>query len=268
MNCCSKSGVQNYVKNNHIHVEIIHKVAMFSSVDLPNDQEDCVRIVNCGWKHVQIVWPLFAFSFWTHGWSDFAGCIGIPRCPFTWNGFHQDCLFSKTTGRQGMHLAAALGNSTLRRIFILLSGFTLAMNEYPRTFGCNRTFRGWRTCRNIRGQVHRCRFRFCQISSPVCSCILFTIDLGAACHAGILSAACRAEMHDVEKKKKIIPFVTCEITCGQNVYRLRILESRSILSSYQFEATLWVLDTCLTVELLLFMIILITASLFSKRHTT
>ena len=39
---------------------------------------------------------------------------------------------------------------------------------------------------------------------------------GAACQAGILSAACGAEMADTELKM-IVPFVTCEITFGQNV---------------------------------------------------
>ena len=43
---------------------------------------------------------------------------------------------------------------------------------------------------------------------------------GAAYQAGILSAASRAEMADVEQMKKIVPFVTCVITFGQNVCKL------------------------------------------------
>ena len=35
-----------------------------------------------------------------------------------------------------------------------------------------------------------------------------------------LDAASRAEMADVEQMKKIFPFVTCEITFGQNVSEL------------------------------------------------
>ena len=50
-----------------------------------------------------------------------------------------------------------------------------------------------------------------------CSCILFVIVLGAAYQAGILSAASRAEMADVEQMKKIVPFITCDIIFGQNV---------------------------------------------------
>ena len=30
-------------------------VVMFSSVDFPDDREDYFRMVNCGWRHVQIV---------------------------------------------------------------------------------------------------------------------------------------------------------------------------------------------------------------------
>ena len=43
---------------------------------------------------------------------------------------------------------------------------------------------------------------------------------GAAGQAEILSAAKRAEMADVEQMKKIVPFITCEITFGQYVCEL------------------------------------------------
>ena len=79
-------------------------------------------------------------------------------------------------------------------------------------------------------------------------------------------------MADVEQMKKIIPFVTREITFGQNVcelmfvsmYLFWILGSRLILSNNQCKATLWVLDTCLIVEIRPFIIILITASIVLK----
>ena len=46
-------------------------------------------------------------------------------------------------------------------------------------------------------------------------------NLFRAAHlAGILSAASRAEMVHIEQMKKIVPFVTCEITFGQNVCEL------------------------------------------------
>ena len=44
--------------------------------------------------------------------------------------------------------------------------------------------------------------------------------LGAAYQAELLSTTNRISMADVEQKKKIIPFVTCEITFGQNVCEL------------------------------------------------
>ena len=55
------------------------------------------------------------------------------------------------------------------------------------------------------------------LSSSFCSCILFAIILGQLI---ILSTASRAEMADAEQMKKIVPFVTCEITFGQNVCEL------------------------------------------------
>ena len=142
-------------------------------------------------------------------------------------------------------------------------------HEFLRAFGCNRTFRGWGTCRNMRRQVRRCRFRFCHTSffsflllHPFCR------RFGAA----ILSAAKRAEMTDVEQVKKIVSLVTCEITFGQYVCELMFgvdapnlnLGSRLTLSNNQSRATLWFFDTCLIVGLLPLIIILIRASLPSK----
>ena len=75
--------------------------------------------------------------------------------------------------------------------------------------------------------------------------------------------------------KKIFPFVTCEITIGQNVCELTFGINVSnlkfgiktlILSNNQSKATLWVLDTCLIVGLRPVIIIFITASLSSKTY--
>ena len=49
---------------------------------------------------------------------------------------------------------------------------------------------------------------------------LLRILFRAAKKAGILSARRRAEMVHIEQMKKIVPFVTCEITFGQNVCEL------------------------------------------------
>ena len=55
------------------------------------------------------------------------------------------------------------------------------------------------------------------LCSPFCSWHPFRHRFGAPYQAGILSAGSRAEMTDVDQMKKFIPFVTCEITFGQNV---------------------------------------------------
>ena len=90
--------------------------------------------------------------------------------------------------------------------------------ELPHPFGCNRIFRGWRTCPNMWRQVHSCRSWFCHKSFFV---LLFLHPLrhlfGATCQAGILSAASGAEMAAVEQMKKIVAFVTCEVTFGQKM---------------------------------------------------
>ena len=51
-----------------------------------------------------------------------------------------------------------------------------------------------------------------------------------------------------------------------SIYLIGILGSKLILSNNQSSATLWVLETCLIVGLLLFMIIFITSSLSSKMY--
>ena len=80
-----------------------------------------------------------------------------------------------------------------------------------------------------------------------------------------MAARKHREIHDVEQTKKMNPLITCKVSLGQYVcellffvsmYLIWILGSTLILSSNQSSATLWVLDTCLIVGLLPFMIIL------------
>ena len=79
----------------------------------------------------------------------------------------------------------------------------------------------WRTRKLPERQVHRWKSGFCHNSFFI---LLFPRPLrhlfGEAYQAGILSAASRGEMADVEQMKKIVPFVTCEITFGQYVCEL------------------------------------------------
>ena len=80
-------------------------------------------------------------------------------------------------------------------------------------------------------------------------------------------------MAHVEQTQKMIPFITCEISFSQYVCELVLgvnvfdLDLGVLIdSNNQSRATLWVLETCLIVGLLTFMIILITASLSSKKY--
>ena len=63
--------------------------------------------------------------------------------------------------RQGMHLAVALENSTQLRIS---NFFSSCFRVSPVAVSIPRPLDARRTCRNMRRQVHRCRFRFCHTS--------------------------------------------------------------------------------------------------------
>ena len=80
--------------------------------------------------------------------------------------------------------------------------------------------------------------------------------------------------HYVEQMEKMIPLVTRKTPLVRmsaswflvSAYLIWILGTKLILSNNQSRATLWVLETCLMVGLLPFMIILITASLSTKKY--
>ena len=85
-----------------------------------------------------------------------------------------------------------------------------------------------------------------------------------------MAAGTHRDIHDVEQTKEMVPLTTRETLFGQhvselvfgvNTFDLDFGRFRFILPNNQSNATLWVLDTCLIVELLPFMIILITALL-------
>ena len=82
-------------------------------------------------------------------------------------------------------------------------------------------------------------------------------------------------MVDIKQTKTTVPLIKRETTFGQhvrklvfgvNMFDLDLGGSKLTLSNNQSNATLWVLDTCLIVGLLLFIIILISASLSSKMY--
>ena len=111
-------------------------------------------------------------------------------------------------------------------------------------------------------QIHH-RLRFC------CDSFFICIFLRSFRHH--FKTIAGTEMADVEQTQKMIPFITCEISLCQYVcelvvvstYLIWFLGSKFILNN-PFRVSLWVLETCLMVGLLPFMIILITASLSSK----
>ena len=105
-------------------------------------------------------------------------------------------------------------------------------------------------------QVHRCRFPFRHTSF---FSLLFVHPfrhlLWASYQAGILSAASRAVMADVELVKKILPSVTCEITFGQDVcewmfginvstlyFRVKIYPAKQPIQSNSVDS--WQLSHC------------------------
>ena len=69
-------------------------------------------------------------------------------------------------------------------------------------------------------------------------------------------------MANIEQTQQMTPFVTCEVSFGQNVgklvFGLDVLDldfgSKIIRSNNQSRETLWALDTCLIVGLLHLMI--------------
>ena len=81
-------------------------------------------------------------------------------------------------------------------------------------------------------------------------------------------------MANIEQSQQMIPFITCEIPFCQDVCQMVLgvdvfyldLRVKIILSNNQSRATLWVLETCLIVGLLPFIIILMPASLSSNTY--
>ena len=178
------------------------------------------------------------------------GCMGFPCSGLISNGSLRHCLFLKTPGfRLGkIHIPWVLlccdrfplcSVHRPAKVCILQShlrtrrcvGFWISSHpafgfprtyENPPTFGCNRTFCGWGTCRNMRRHVHRCRFRFCHIfSSPSCSCIIspsFWCSL-ASYQAGILSAQVELKWLMLNRYRRLF-HSSREIASGQNVCEL------------------------------------------------
>ena len=296
MKCCSKSGILKYAPNSHIHVQIIHRVVMFSSVDFPDDREDCFRMVNCDWRHVLMVWPYFSFSFWTSLAVWFTGCIGLLRSCFMCNGPLRHCLFLAPGSVFGkvhipwllfccdrfpsccVHQPAKVcilqSHLRTRRYvgLILLSGFSVAMS-IPGLFDAIGLFADAELVGTCEDKFIAVDFDFAIfLSSLFCSCIRFAIVLGQLIKLGFLAQQAELKWLMLNKWRRLfhssrvkLPLLKMFASwCLVSMYRIWILESRLIVSNNQAKATLWVLDMCLTVGLRPLIIILMTASLSQK----
>ena len=231
------------------------------------------------------MWPFYRFSFWTSRVVWLTGCTGFLRSCFNKLRVSlSPLLHSSFQIRKGPHLLTPL---------LVCNKFLLAMSTNPpRKASCSRTW-GLHAASDFELLLTLLSGFPVDMSIPkildaiglvadgelvgtcaICNSFFFLLFLhplrhsfGAAYQAGILSAANRAEMADVEQLKKSDPLVAClrvDVWC--RMYWLWILESRFILSNNQSKATQWVLDTCLIVGLRPFNINSITASLSSKTY--
>ena len=51
MNCCFESSIHEYSPHGHIHVQILHRIAWWSSSNLPDHLVDGLRIWVCLWRY-------------------------------------------------------------------------------------------------------------------------------------------------------------------------------------------------------------------------
>ena len=200
MNCCSKSGIQKFAPNSHIHVQIVHRVVMFSSVD-PLTIENTASVWwtvagdTCRLCDHPVLFSLWtSLIYWVHKFSSQLfyeqlvslshllhssfrfGKVHIAGFLFWTDRFPRGCVHHNPPRHASSSRAWTLdASSGFEFPLIQLSSFPVAVSIL--TCGCNQTFRGWGTCRKMRRQVHRCVFRFCHTSSPFCSCSLFSIVL-------------------------------------------------------------------------------------------
>ena len=84
-------------------------------------------------------------------------------------------------------------------------------SEIPRAGRCRRSWHCWRPCTTSRYQIsHRSRFG----GNP-----FFAITFLQPLRPG-LGAALRSEKADIKQTQKVVPFITCEVSFGQNVCEL------------------------------------------------
>ena len=204
MNCCSKSGIQKCAPNSHIHVQIIHRIVMFSSADSPDDREHCFRMMNAG-DTCRLCDNSLLFSFWTHLAVWFTGCMEFPRSCFisTWFSVTSSSLPVSCSERPtspdssfvatGFPVAVSTNPpryafcsftweldaaSDFELLLILLSGFPVAAS-IPGLLYAIRLFADEELVGTWEDKFVVVEFDFATLpSSPFCSCILFATVLG------------------------------------------------------------------------------------------
>ena len=237
--------------------------------------------MNCGWRHVQIVWPFYLFSFWTSLAVWFTGCVGFLRSCFVSNWFlcHIFSLSVSDSERStfpdsslvatGFSVAVSINPPRyaspsraweldaaldLEFLLILLSRFPVAviiqgLLDEIRLFADGELVGTWED------KFIAVDFDFATLFSYLFLLLQpFRHRFGAAYQAGILSAASRAEWMILNKWRRLFhssrvkfPLVKMSASwCLVSMYRIWILDSRLILSNNQSKATVssWHLSQC------------------------
>ena len=115
MNCCFESGIHEYSPYGHIHVQILHRIVWWYSVDLPDRVLDGFQTVGCVRRCVEIVVPCRFCILLTFlvNWRTGSVCkvflprfiiVGqqIPLC--STKSQPQDCRSVITTRKQSLNL--------------------------------------------------------------------------------------------------------------------------------------------------------------------
>ena len=288
--------------NSQIHIQIFHRIdKLFSIAFLTIDHgADGFHIVGCDRRYVEIGVPcrfciLFDFLVnWRTG--SLQGVVhklyhfGQQVLLCSTRSLPQDCrsllnlLLLDATGlsavfpstRQGMHPAVALETSTLPQMSLVQYSSWCRISpklSASRTSWCNRTRCGGRTCRNKRRYVYIAAGRDMDttLSSSFWSCILFAIveqlkkpkfSVQQVELKWLILNKWRSLFHSSRVK---FPLLSTCLRVGVKLTDLN-LGSKSILSNNQSRATLRFRETCLIVGFRPLIIILITASLFSKAY--
>ena len=271
MNWCSKSGIEKYAPNIHIHVQIIHRVVMFSSVD-PLTIE----------KTASVWWTVAGDTCRLCDHSILSQLLDLSDSLFYWMHRVAPSLFfqqpvslshlqhSQFQIRKGPHLLIPPFVATRFPVAVSIKPprfascsraweldaasdfeFLLILHrsyEYSRTFGCHQTFCGWGTCRdNVR--FIAVDFDFATLLSfPFCSCILFAIVLAQLIKLEFWAqwdGWWRRLFRSLRVKSSLVKMSAS--WCLVALHQIWILESRSILSKQPIQSNsegLWNMSHC------------------------